>query len=580
MAHIVGFESFEVDLAAGQLRKRGLRIGLRDKSFQVLASLLERPGEVVTREELRQRLWSDEVFVDFDNNLNTAVARLRQALGDSAEHPRFIETLPKRGYRFLAKVSEPAHAVGAARGRRHKLVVLPFVNLSGDPAQEYFSDAMTDELITELASLGRGELAVIARTTAMRYKGSHKDVAQIGRELAVDYVLEGAVRRAGDSVAINLQLIRTGDQTHVFAKKYSAAWRDLFALQSRAAREIAGCIDPAPGGVAAGTAPARKPAVDLAAYNEYIQGRFHFGWGTPEALAIAKEHLERAIARDPGFAPPFDTLAEVYWYMGYFGYVRPREAFSAGIAHALRALEIDNRRAETHALLGEYHKTVGYNWPEVQREMDLALGLDPNSPVVRTRYALSGLMPHGRVEDAAAELERALEVDPLAPDTRAWLGLMWVLARRFERGIAEGQKLLELNPTHFVGHLVMARCFSYGKKFEEAIAAQRKAVEFTGGSVMMLGWLGLALAEAGHLARAREVLRQLHGLAAKGYVPPTSFVWVHIGLGEMGAAFEWMDRAVEECDQMMMPIKTYAFLDPYRSDPRYVALLRKMKLEP
>ncbi len=580
MPHIVGFESFEVDLAAGRLLKRGIRIGLRDQSFQVLASLLEHPGEVVTREELRQRLWHGEIFVDFDNNLNTAVARLREALGDSAEHPRFIETLPRRGYRFLAKVSEVRKRTEPAPARRTRLLVLPFMNLSGDPAQDYFSDAMTDELITELASLGRHDLAVIARTTAMHYKGSHQDVAQIGRELAVDYVVEGAARRANDRVAVNVQLIRTADQTHVFAKKYSAEWRDLFGLQSGAAHDIAVSIAAPRGGVAAVKAPARRPAADLTAYNEYIQGRFQFGRATPEAFAFAKQHLERAITRDPGFAPAFDALAEVYWYLGYFGYVRPRQAFSAGIAHALRALEIDDRRAETHALLGEYHKAVGYNWPEVEREMGLALRLDPDSPVVRTRYALSGLMPHGRVPEAVAELERALEFDPLSEDTRAWLGLMCVLTRRLERGLAEGQKFLELDPTHFAGHLILARCFSYSKRFEEAIAAQRKAVEFSGGSAMMLGWLGLVLAEAGRRAQARELLRQLHGLAAKGYIPPTSVAWIHIGLGETDAAFEWMDRAVEECDQLMMPIKTYPFLDAMRSDPRYAALLRKMNLEP
>jgi TolB-like protein len=235
----VYFDCFEADLASGQLYKRGVRIPLRAKSFQVLTSLLNRAGEVVTREELRRRLWSQEVFVDFDNNLNTAIARLREALGDSAERPRFIETLPKRGYRFLGTVTEAASSLETHPPKRARLLVLPFVNLSGDPSQEYFSDAMTDEIITALANLASDHLAVIARTTAMHYKGSRKEVARIARELGVQYVVEGGVRRADDQVGINVQLIQTSDQTHLFAQRYNAEMHDIFNLHSRIAEALA-----------------------------------------------------------------------------------------------------------------------------------------------------------------------------------------------------------------------------------------------------------------------------------------------------------------------------------------------------
>ncbi len=225
MANVIRFDCYEADLSSGQLRKNGLKVNLRDQSFQILVSLLERPGQVVTREELRRRLWRDEVFVNFENNLNTAIARLREALGDSADHPCFVETLPKYGYRFLARVEGAAPA--PSQPRRARLVVLPFLNLSGDSAQEYFSDAITDEIITALASLAPEQLAVIARTTAMYYKGSHKDVARIGRELGVDYVVEGGVRRSDHQVAINVQVIQTSDQSHLFAQKYSTALRSF-----------------------------------------------------------------------------------------------------------------------------------------------------------------------------------------------------------------------------------------------------------------------------------------------------------------------------------------------------------------
>ena len=308
VCRIVRFDNFEVDLAAGQLHKAGVRISLREKSFQVLALLLERPGEVVTREQLQHRLWPGDVFVDFENNLNTAVARLREALGDSAEHPRFIETLPKHGYRFIAAVAERSSAKRHASVPATRIVVLPFLNLSGDPAQEYFSDAMTDEISTELAALAPEALGVIARTTAMRYKGSHKDVTRIARELGVEYVVDGGVRRTKDRMALNVQLVRASDQTNVFAKRYQAELRDIFKTENSVARDIAAHIDNVHIVEAIRTtqsvnAPDRRPRTqNLRAYDEYMQGRSHLGRVTPEGFEKARQHFEEAVARDPGFA--------------------------------------------------------------------------------------------------------------------------------------------------------------------------------------------------------------------------------------------------------------------------------------
>ncbi|MBZ5499860.1 MAG: winged helix-turn-helix domain-containing protein [Acidobacteriia bacterium] len=584
MSRIVRFDCYEVDLDAGQLRRRGVRIKLREQSFQALAALLEHPGAIVTRDDLQRRLWRDDVFVDFENNLNAVISRLREALNDTAEHPRYIETVPKRGYRFLGTVSEPAPAVETAPARRARLVVLPFVNLSSDPAQDYISDGMTDEIITALASLAPAQVAVIARTTAMLYKGSRKDVAQIGRELGVDFVVEGALRQTGDQIAINVQIIEADDQTHLFARRYDAALRDIFNMQDRIAQDIAAHIPAIADQVRAGAIGVargpRKLTRDLVAYNEYIQGRrFLDKTGKLQHFELAIQHLEKAIARDPEFALAYDALSEVYWYLGYSGGAPPRQAFSAGIAYALRAIEIDNTRAETHALLGQFHKIAEYNWGEVEREMALALRLDPDSLLVRTRYAISWLMPHGRVQEAAAELERALELDPLSLMMRMWLGIMRLLLRDFARAIEEGRKLLELDPDYTLAYFVMASGFSYLRKFEEALAAQRKAVELSNGAPMMLGWLGLILAASGQASEARDVLQRLHESAAQKYIPPCSIAWIHLGLREIDAAFQWLNRAVAECDQLLMPIKTYGFFDPLRSDPRYAVILRKMNLE-
>jgi TolB-like protein len=581
----VRFGTFEVDLAAGQVHKGRLRLGLREQSFQVLALLLERPGDVVTREQLRHHLWPADVFVDFENNLNTAVARLREALGDSADKPRFIETLPKHGYRFIAPVSQGEVPNGETPAATTRLAVLPFLNLSGDPAQDYFSDALTDEIITELAGLAPEALSVIARTTAFRYKGTHKDIARIGHELGVEYVVEGGVRRVQDGVALNVQLVRASDQTHVFARRYQAELRHIFGIEGCVARDIAAhvdnaCIAHAIRSTRAGDATVRHPPTrNPGAYDEYLLGRAQMGLVTPDAFASARQHFEEAVSRDPGFALGYDGLAELFWYLGYFGFMSPKEAFSTGVLYAIRALEIDNSLGETHALLGVYHKQLAYDWREVEREMARALELSPTSPIVRERYAFNLLMPQARHEEAVAELELALTWDPQSVSLRSHLGAVLLLWRRYDRAMEQSRRILELEPAAYWGQALIGSCYRDQGMFDNAIPAYRKAVELSGGASSMLGWFGLALALAGEAAETRLVLERLRERATHSYVPPTSFAWIHLGLGETDRAFAWLDRAVEDRDQFIMPIKSYWFLDPIRSDPRFAALLRTMRLD-
>ena len=362
MPHSVRFDCYEVDLDSGRLRKRGLPIKLREQSFQVLALLLERPGQMVTRDELRQRLWRDEVFVDFEKSLNTAVARLREGLGDSADHPHFIETLPRRGYRFVASVSTTLEATPPLMPHRARLLVLPFINLNGDPAEDYVCDAITEEVITELAAIAPENLAVIARTTAMHYKGSHKDVGRIGRELAIDYVLEGGVRTSNGRIGINVQLIRVSDQAHVFAQKYETDQPHILEVQSAIAQAVAvrtGINLSADSGRAGPAAPrtTRRLTNDLVAYDAYIRGRSLLGSWVAEGLAKAKQFFEVAITRDQQFALAHDGLAEAYAWLGFNGFMRPKDGFSAAVFSALRAIEIDpaprpNAGSARHASYG------------------------------------------------------------------------------------------------------------------------------------------------------------------------------------------------------------------------------------
>ncbi len=438
MGTLYQFGPFEADVAAGRLRKGHSRIALREKSFQVLVALLEHPGEVITREDLRRRLWPDDVFVDFDNNLNTAMARLREAIGDSAEHPQFIETLPKHGYRFIARV----------------------IASNGHPPHE-----------------------------------------------------------------------------------------------------------------------ASAPAVDSAAYDAYAQGRSFLARGTPDYIARAKQCLEDAVARDPLFALAYDAMAELYWYVGFFGLAAPRDACATGIYYALRALELDPSLGETHALLGQYRKQLDYNWAEVDRELVRARELKPESPLVRLRYAVNGLMPHGRTNEAVAELERAVEKEPASLLMRGWFGVMLHLDRQYDRAIETARRAIQLDPTSFWGHFILACAYREQQRVDLSIASFRRAAELGHNSPSLVGWLGLVLARAGHTDEARALLAQLKPIPPSTYVPPTSHAWIFIGLREMDQAFEWLDRAVDVRDHMMMAIKSYPFFDPYREDPRYLALLQRMNLK-
>jgi TolB-like protein/Flp pilus assembly protein TadD len=583
MSHVVRFDCFEVDLDAGQIRKRGNRMHLRDQPFQVLGLLLEHPGQVVTRDELRRRLWRDNVFVDFNNSLNIAIAHLRTVLGDSTGHPRFIETLPKRGYRFIGNISPSPSAMEAKPVRKLRLAVLPFVNLSGDPAQECFSDAMTDEIITAMVNLVRGQLAVIARTTAMHYKGSHKDVARIGRELGLDYVVEGALHKSRDQVTVTVQLIHTRDQAHLFARRYEAELCDIFHMQTSIVQDIAAQI-PLIADKAHSEQVPRRPTENLAAYKEYIKGRYEMWKWTPAGVGKAKQHFEAALAQDPNFALACDALANLYGYLGLWGFLPPDEAEPYRWFYGMRAFELDPTLAEPrthvayHPQKCHYADAYSYNWLEAERDMAYARDMNPNSPIVRVRHAtVLGVL--GEMEQAVAELEYALELDPLSLEVRCWLVLELFLDRQCERGLEQAKQLVELESGYHLAQMMLGLVYLGAQRFEESVKALRRAVELSDEFPLMLGWLGLALGMGGHTAEAAMLLDRLREIAGHRFVLPTSFAWLHLGLGDIDEAFAWMERAVYRNDEWVHPIKTYPFLDPLRTDPRFHALMRKIGLE-
>jgi TolB-like protein len=456
---------------------------------------------------------------------------------------------------------------------RPSVAVLPFANMTGSKEDDYLCEGLAEEVIDALTRIPG--LRVIARTSAFAVGRMGLDVREIGARLDVASLLEGSVRREGRRVRITAQLVTTNDGSHLWSERFDRELTDVLVLEDEIAAAIAARLRQSIEPEARSSA---QPLVDAEAHAALLEGRYHFAKQTPEALVLAKACYERAIAKDPKSALAYDSLAELYWWLGFFGNVPPREAFSQSTWYALHALELDDGLAQTHALLGMLRKELDYNWPEVEREFTRALELSPESPVVRLRYAICGLLPHGRIEEALAEMEGVLRSDPLNLFVRWWLCVMLYLARRPQRMIKEGRHMLALEPRFFFGHWALGMGLDLSGAASDALPALERANELSGGSPFTLGFLAYGHGRVGHAEETRRLLERAAAAAAASYVPASTFLMGYVGLGEWDPALAWMDRAIETRDPIIMPIKTFPFLDPVRGDPRFRALLRKMHL--
>ncbi len=451
--------------------------------------------------------------------------------------------------------------------------MLPFANMSGAREDDYLCEGLAEEIIDALTRIPG--LRVIARTSSFAVGRMALDVREAGTRLGVGSVLEGSVRRAGSRVRVTAQLVDTRDGSHLWSERFDRELTDVLALEDEIAAAIAERLRVELRRDERGRGPRQ---IDVETHSIYLEGRYYFARGTPEALTQARGCFERAIERDPGFALAFDALAELYWYLGFFGNVLPRDAFSQSTWHALRALELDDTLAETHALLGMLRKELDYNWPEVDRELRRARELNGQSPLVRLRYAISGLLPHGRIDEAAAELEAVLQHDPLSVFTRWWVAVLAWVGRRRQRLADEGRHMIALDPAHFLGHWAVGWAGIESGAPDEAVRAFEKAHELSGGIPFTLGSLSFAYGRAGRPGDARDLLERAEALAASAYLPPSTFAFGYVGLDDWDAAFEWWNQAIEVRDPLIVPIKSFPFFDPVRGDPRYRALLRRMNL--
>lgn len=618
---VLRFGLFEFEPRTGELRKQGMRVRLAGQPIAILAMLLDRPGDLVTREELQKKLWPADTFVDFEHSLNTAIKRLRAALNDSAGTPRYVETLAGRGYRFIGDVNgapslsaatDVTSTVPTARryGRWYvvllgvflaaviarwgwrawrnqnanadrvpmirSLAVLPLENLSGDASQEYFADGMTDELITNLAQIST--LKVISRTSAMHYKATKKSLPEISSELHVDGVVEGSVVRVGDRVRITAQLIDAQTDHHLWAAKYERDLRDVLALQDEVARDIAGEIH------AKLTARERERLInsrpiDPEAYQLYLKGLYHWNKRSEEGNQMSMEDFQAAIEKDPTYAPAYAGLADTYTASAMFGWSPSREVIPKAKAAALKALEIDDGLAAAHASLGIVSFQYESDWAAAERHFERAVTLNPASPNVHFFYSVY-LSALGRTDQAETEAKRQLDLDPVSPVATFQRGIQLYRARRFDEAIEQGEAALKLDPNFPLGYWLLGNSHLRKGMPREAVSEFEKYVALSRGSARALGYLGHGLARSGDRGKAARVISQLRTLSKQRYVSAFYVALVYVGLGENDQAVSWLEKACDERSGQVAFLKVEAEWDPLRADPRFANLVRRIGLPP
>jgi TolB-like protein/Flp pilus assembly protein TadD len=560
----VRFGQFEMDEHAGELRKDGIKVRLQEQPLQILQILLEHPGEVVTREELRKRVWSTDTFVDFDHGINNAIKRLREALGDTAETPRFIETLPRRGYRFVQRINSKD------KGLR-SVAVLPLENLSRDPEQEYFADGLTEALITSLAQISA--LRVVSRTTAMHYKGARRPLPEIARELGAESVIEGTVMRSGDQVRISIQLIEAASDTHLWAESYERDLRDVLQLQSDIARAVARRVKtkltPSEQEQLSRAAP-----VDPEAYEAYLKGRYYWNKRSGGDVRKAAEYFQLAIKKDPSYALPYAALADCAGVAGFWSFAAPMEGCGRAKAAALKALEIEDS-AEAHASLGWAALHYDWNFAAAEKEFQRAIELNPGYATAHQWYGhCLGAM--GRFDEAFTFLKHASQLDPLSLIVAtSYAGISW-LGRRWNEAIDQTKKVLDLDPNFVAGRWALARSYDCLGSYEAAITCAQDAIRLSSDNLFFLTDLGHAYAAAGQREEAVRVLDQLQEMSKHRYVDSCFLAQICAALDRAEEALRWLERAYEQRASYIAYIKMDPWFDNLRSDTRFQKLLRRV----
>ena len=626
------FGAFELDLRTGELRKDGLRIRLQEQPFQVLGMLLEHPGEVVTREELQKKLWPAGTFVDFEHGLNKAINKIRDALGDSAESPRFLETVARHGYRFLGEVkvaegasvrspelvtqAHPAaeaqdlltgkltmpkrhlssiarkisltvvlllmaslatwkvHPWNRASPVIHSLAVLPLESLSSDASQDYFADGMTDELISDLGQISA--LRVISRTSVMAYKHAHKPLPQIARELNVDAVVEGTVLRSGDQVRITAQLIEAAADKHLWSRSYEGELRNTLALQNQVASAIADQIRISLNPQEQAALKTAK-VVDPEAYQSYLKGRFFWNKRTADGLRAALAYFNQAIEEDPKYAQAYSGLADTYALLGDWQYaaMTTKEALPKAKAAAVKALELDGTLGEAHNSLAFCLDGFDWDLESGGKEFRRAIELNPGYATAHHWYAWH-LALLRRNDEAIAEMKKAQNLDPLSLIINADLAELLVLAHSYDESIVQSRKAIEMDPNFALAHNQLAQAFLQKHMNDDAVAELQKAVQLSGGSPTCIANLARAYVASGKRSEAEKLLSDLRKRSTPGYSHASEIAVIYVSLGDTDQAMSWLQKGYEE--RFNPGVLLRPGFDPLRSNPRFQDLASRVGL--
>lgn len=576
---IARFGSFELDTRTGELRKSGIRMRLPEQSFQVLALLLERQGQLVTREELRQRLWQDDTFVDFELGLNRAVNKLRKALCDAAGVPRFIETVPRHGYRFLAPVSFAKHsgANGGDRNSPRSLAIIPFTNTSGNPDADYLCAGLAESLIYRFAELP--SLRVMACTTAFRYRNSTLDALSIGGELEVDAVLTGRAVMRGDSLSIGAELVDVRDGSLLWGHHYNRKLADLFEVQENMSRAIFDSLRLTLTQHQINRVQKRQTS-NLEAHQLYLRGVFNWNKREPESVRRAMEYFQRAQDVDPGYALAHSGLADCFAVLSIYPYcfLPPKQGMARAKAAAQCALELDPELAEAHTTMGLVNLLHDWNFAESERRFRRAQELKPSYPIAHLWHCMY-CIAMGRLDEALAEAQKARELDPLSTIACLMPPIVLSLKRQYDRALEEIRLPLTLEPTYAFVHLFTGYTQCGRGRPDLGIEAFTKAVDCSPkGDVnpAALSRLGFAYARAGETERALATLEKLDELSRRRYVPPDGRAFINIGLQRGEAALDAIEEMVCERSDYVIYLNTHFAFDAVREHPRFKAAMEQV----
>jgi TolB-like protein/Tfp pilus assembly protein PilF len=569
---VLRFDEFELNIQSGELRKRGKVLRLQPQPAKVLSVLALQPGKLVTREELKHQIWDEATFVNFEEGLNFCIRSIRAILHDSADDPQFIETLPRRGYRFIAPVEQ---LIPDASERIDSLAVLPLENLSHDPDEDYFAEGMTDELITELAKV-RG-LRVISRTSVKQYKRVRKSLPEIARRLNVSGIVEGTVLHFGNRVRITVQLIRAQKEEHLWAESYEREIGDILKLQGELARTIAAQIHVR---LSAHDqlrlSSARR--IDGSAYEAYLRGRYFCNKRTEETLKKAREYFEQAIAKEPSYASAYSGLADTYFYSGYyFGKMDPTEAMPRARNAALKALELDNALAEAHTSLGLVKFFFEWDLAGAAEEFKNAIALNPNYATAYHAHSVV-LGAAKRHDESIAEARRGLEVDPLSIPVNNIVGEMLSAARQWERAIDQYRKTIELDPRVALVHENLGTALEEIGRYDEAIEEYVVARTLSGEDDCIVAELRRTYGTYGLRGFRQEQLRVALARWTGWHVDTFQIAFLYARLGDPNQALAWLEKAREARSGMLIWIRMYPDFKNVFSHPEFQHLVRRVGL--